>query len=63
MESPLIKNQSKMAPSLAPLTPGRKKTMNGSSTPGNGKKLRLSPAGQSYVVGSQVEAKDFSGQW
>ncbi|XP_034254478.1 PHD finger protein 20 isoform X3 [Thrips palmi] len=62
MESPVIKSQAKMA-SLGPLTPGRKKSVNGSSTPGNGKKIRLSPAGQSYVVGSKVEAKDFSGQW
>ncbi|KAK3921181.1 PHD finger protein 20-like protein 1 [Frankliniella fusca] len=45
-----------------PLTPNRKKSMNG-STPSNGKKHRVSPAGQSYAVGSRVEAKDFSGHW
>ena len=54
---------SNMATSMIPITPGRKKTMNGSSTPSSGKKSRVSPSGHTYTVGSRVEAKDFSGQW
>ncbi|KAE8748341.1 hypothetical protein FOCC_FOCC004977 [Frankliniella occidentalis] len=57
-----MRDHQKVATISAPLTPNRKKTMNG-STPGNGKKLRVSPAGQSYAVGSRVEAKDFKGHW
>ncbi|KAJ1525407.1 hypothetical protein ONE63_010221 [Megalurothrips usitatus] len=58
-----IKEPSKMSTSIVPLTPSRKKNLNGCSTPGNGKKVRGSPAGQTYAVGSRVEAKDFSGHW
>lgn len=56
------KEMPKVIANSSPSTPGRKKTLNG-STPGNGKKVRLSPAGQTYAVGSRVEAKDFSGHW